>query len=291
MSSLCVGTAQFGMSYGIANDTGQIDFDSIIQIVDYSLNEGVEFFDTAQAYGDSETLLGRALGASKYKDTAKIISKLSPDISFKDVNSVFNNSLKNLRSDSLWGLLLHRYEITRDYSKIFKEVSMLKTDGKLRFFGVSIYEPEDAMHALTNDNIDIIQVPFNILDRRLVDLNFFDLAVKYDKKIFVRSIYLQGLLLLNRDQLIKRNMQWVIPHLSYLWNFIEQNKIDIKEFALKSVLDMSNGARIITGIDSLDQLKENNMASTSVNINSQVLKSWWKNVPNYPVKLLNPALW
>ena len=291
MSSLCVGTAQFGMSYGIANDTGQIDFDSIIQIVDYSLNEGVEFFDTAQAYGDSEILLGRALGASKYKDTAKIISKLSPDISFKDVNSVFNNSLKNLRSDSLWGLLLHRYEITRDYSKIFKEVSMLKTDGKLRFFGVSIYEPEDAMHALTNDNIDIIQVPFNILDRRLVDLNFFDLAVKYDKKIFVRSIYLQGLLLLNRDQLIKRNMQWVIPHLSYLWNFIEQNKIDIKEFALKSVLDMSNGARIITGIDSLDQLKENNMASTSVNINSQVLKSWWKNVPNYPVKLLNPALW
>ena len=291
MSSLCVGTAQFGMSYGIANDTGQIDFDSIIQIVDYSLNEGVEFFDTAQAYGDSETLLGRALGASKYKDKAKIISKLSPDISFKDVNSVFNNSLKNLRSDSLWGLLLHRYEITRDYSKIFKEVSMLKTDGKLRFFGVSIYEPEDAMHALTNDNIDIIQVPFNILDRRLVDLNFFDLAVKYDKKIFVRSIYLQGLLLLNRDQLIKRNMQWVIPHLSYLWNFIEQNKIDIKEFALKSVLDMSNGARIITGIDSLDQLKENNMASTSVNINSQVLKSWWKNVPNYPVKLLNPALW
>ena len=291
MSSLCVGTAQFGMSYGIANDTGQIDFDSIIQIVDYSLNEGVEFFDTAQAYGDSEILLGRALGASKYKDKAKIISKLSPDISFKDVNSVFNNSLKNLRSDSLWGLLLHRYEITRDYSKIFKEVSMLKTDGKLRFFGVSIYEPEDAMHALTNDNIDIIQVPFNILDRRLVDLNFFDLAVKYDKKIFVRSIYLQGLLLLNRDQLIKRNMQWVIPHLSYLWNFIEQNKIDIKEFALKSVLDMSNGARIITGIDSLDQLKENNMASTSVNINSQVLKSWWKNVPNYPVKLLNPALW
>ena len=291
MSSLCVGTAQFGMSYGIANDTGQIDFDSIIQIVDYSLNEGVEFFDTAQAYGDSEILLGRALGASKYKDKAKIISKLSPDISFKDVNSVFNNSLKNLRSDSLWGLLLHRYEITRDYSKIFKEVSMLKTDGKLRFFGVSIYEPEDAMHALTNDNIDIIQVPFNILDRRLVDLNFFDLAVKYDKKIFVRSIYLQGLLLLNRDQLIKRNMQWVIPHLSYLWNFIEQNEIDIKEFALKSVLDMSNGARIITGIDSLDQLKENNMASTSVNINSQVLKSWWKNVPNYPVKLLNPALW
>ena len=291
MSSLCVGTAQFGMSYGIANDTGQIDFDSIIQIVDYSLNEGVEFFDTAQAYGDSEILLGRALGASKYKDKAKIISKLSPDISFKDVNSVFNNSLKNLRSDSLWGLLLHRYEITRDYSKIFKEVSMLKTDGKLRFFGVSIYEPEDAMHALTNDNIDIIQVPFNILDRRLVDLNFFDLAVKYDKKIFVRSIYLQGLLLLNRDQLIKRNMQWVIPHLSYLWNFIEQNKIDIKEFALKSVLDMSNGARIITGIDSLDQLKENNKASTSVNINNQVLESWWKNVPNYPVKLLNPALW
>jgi len=96
---------------------------------------------------------------------------------------------------------------------------------------------------------------------------------------------------MNHEQLIKKNMQWAIPHLSYLWNFIEQNKLEIKEFALKSTLDVSNNSKIITGIDSLTQLKENNIASNSNNISREILQSWWKNLPIYPVKLLNPSLW
>ena len=291
MSRLCIGTAQFGMRYGIANATGKVGFDSIIQIIDYSVSNGIEFFDTAQSYGDSEILLGNAIDVLKLNHKAKIISKLSPEISPENVNSIFNNSLKNLKIDSLWGVLLHRYNLTHDYSEIYKEISILKSEGKLNYFGVSTYEPEDAMHALTNDDIDIIQVPFNILDRRLIDLDFFNLAKKNNKKIFIRSIYLQGLLLMNNEQLIKKNMQWAIPHLSYLWNFIEQNKLDIKEFALMSILDVSNNSKIITGIDSLTQLKENNIASNSNNINRKILDSWWKNLPIYPVKLLNPSLW
>ena len=131
MSRLCIGTAQFGMRYGIANATGKVGFDSIIQIIDYSVSNGIEFFDTAQSYGDSEILLGNAIDVLKLNHKAKIISKLSPEISPENVNSIFNNSLKNLKTDSLWGVLLHRYNLTHDYSEIYDEIKLLKSEGKL----------------------------------------------------------------------------------------------------------------------------------------------------------------
>ena len=291
MNRLCLGTAQFGMNYGIANNTGKVDFNSIVKIIDFSLNNKINFFDTAQSYGNSEILLGNAFEELGVKSEKKIISKLSPDTLTKDIISSFNNSLKNLKTNSLWGLLLHRFNPEEDYTETFQQISMLKSQGKLKYFGVSIYDPKDAMYALKISDIDIIQVPFNILDRRLIDLDFFALSKKLKKYIFIRSIYLQGLLLMNEQQLIKKNMGWTIPYLSYLWTFSKKYNFDIKEFALQSILNISYNSKIITGVDSLTQLQENNIACNLDYSNSYLFDLWWKDLPIYPVKFLNPSLW
>ena len=71
-------------------------------------------------------------------------------------------------------------------------------------FGVSVYNSNDAFEALYDNLYDIIQVPFNVIDRRLINNDFFRIANEKNKKVFIRSIYLQGLLLMNDSDLIKR---------------------------------------------------------------------------------------
>ena len=88
--------------------------------------------------------------------------------------------------------MLHRYESSL-FDNFFFELLLVKSKNYIDNFGVSIYDPEDTISLVNNPNIDIIQVPFNLFDRRLVDNNFFEIAKKTNKKIFIRSIYLQGL--------------------------------------------------------------------------------------------------
>ena len=294
MDNICIGTAQFGMEYGIANKEGQPKIDEIKQIAETASENNILFYDTAASYGNSESILGVAFSDLNITDKVNCITKLSPDfsfISYDELKKTISKSLDRLQIRVLWGLLTHRTKIEGDWKHFTKAIEKLKSERIIKYFGVSIYQPEDALRFAKEEYIDIIQVPFNILDRRLLDNGFFDIAKENHKKVFIRSIFLQGLLLMDEDQLINKEMEWVFPYLTRFQNYIENNTIDKNAFALKKVRQYLPRAKLIIGFDSHDQLLENIKILKSKPLSEDLINDWWTNLPNYPEKLLNPSLW
>tara|TARA_B100000886_G_C20413394_1_gene488127 strand:+ start:383 stop:1258 length:876 start_codon:yes stop_codon:yes gene_type:complete len=291
MNRFCLGTVQFGLKYGISNKIGKPKKKQVKDIIRFAVDNNIDLFDTAQSYGNSEQLLGEIFNELGVQNDIKVISKLSPNFKINEVHVQINKSLDNLMIDSLWGLLLHRYEPSLINNKLRELIINSKKENKILNFGVSIYNPSDAIEALNESLFDIIQVPFNILDRRLIDNKFFEIAKEKNKKVFIRSIYLQGLLLMSNSDLKNKNMDWAIPMLSELHEYSKLYKIELKSFASTAINNYVSDCYLITGVDSLNQLKENLQMLNECKYSNEVFKNWWKDLKLYPEKLLNPSLW
>lgn len=294
MNIICIGSAQFGMEYGIANQKGQPDLGEVRLIIETASKNNIFFYDTAASYGSSEAVLGAVFSELNITDKVKCVTKLSPDFTFTSYGELKNTvsiSLKRLHVNSLWGLLIHRTKIKGNWQHFIDAIKKLKKEKIIKNFGISIYQPEDALKFASEEDIDIIQVPFNILDRRFLDNNFFDVAKGNHKKVFIRSVFLQGLLLMNEDQIINKKMKWVLPYLSRFHDYIENNTIDKNSFALKMVRQYLPYVELIIGLDSHDQLLENIRMLKSKPLPDNITNDWWTNLPNYPERLLNPSLW
>ena len=281
------------MSYGIANTSGQPDMDEVVSIIRLASEQDVWFYDTAQSYGDSETLLGKAFSQLGVNERVKCITKFHPDTDNQDTGTLVEavrQSIQRLHVRQLWGLLAHRVEQTRD-TGIMKAVDQLKEDGLVRLWGVSVYDPEDAMDMVRNESIDIIQTPFNILDRRLLDRGFFDTAREYGKKVLIRSVFLQGLLFLETDELSEKGMDWAKPQLEEFRRRFNDLDVPLESFAVQAVSSTVTDGVIILGVEKASQLEKNLGAFRSPVISKNLIDNWWRNLPAYPERLLNPSLW
>ncbi len=282
------------MEYGIANKKGQPKIDEIKRIVEAASKNSIFFYDTAVSYGSSEAVLGAVFSDLNITDRVKCVTKLSPDftfISYDELKKTISMSLDRLQISALWSLLTHRTKIKGDWNNFTKAIEKLKSEKTIKYFGFSIYQPEDALRFAKEEYIDIIQAPFNILDRRLLDNGFFDIAKENHKKVFIRSIFLQGLLLMDEDQLINKKMEWVLPYLSRFQDYIETNTTNKKSFTLKMVSQYLPQAKLIMGLDSYDQLLENIKILKSKPLSEDLINDWWTKLPDYPERLLNPSLW
>lgn len=195
-AKLCLGTVQFGMRYGIHNTLGrQPTEEEVFGILDAALDTGICMFDTASAYGTSEELLGRYGLAAR---GGQIISKLHPAVEGerRDVRNEIQRSLTRLSASRLYCYMLHRTEDLDDAS-VMDVMEEAKVHGWTDKIGVSIYSPEDAIRAAEDSRIDVIQVPYNVLDQRLDACGFFKRVKEKGKEVFARSTFLQGLLLMS----------------------------------------------------------------------------------------------
>jgi len=208
LSRYVLGTAQLGSDYGIANNEGMPDQEKANGIVKVAWEEGVRVFDTAQAYGKSELVLGKALQRNSFSEKARIITKLTPEKNPEDPSWVVpavQNSCNALGVNQLWGLMLHRFEWLRYMDRSFGEtLRNLKKHGLVKYIGVSVYTHTETIDALNHPDIDIIQAPCNIWSPELLTEGIFERAAKENTLIFVRSLFLQGLLLMSPDEVEQR---------------------------------------------------------------------------------------
>ena len=194
---LCLGTVQFGLNYGIA-ENGQPKKQDCFRILDYAMQNGVDIFDTAKGYGTSEQILGEYF-KNKERSSFKIVTKFSKVTgTLQEFEEEITSSLKNLNLDYVDFYLLHKVESLREQSAL-NGLRHLKDKGLIKGCGISVYSPEEAIEAVNNPFIDCIQVPYNVIDRRLDKVGFFKKAQELNKIIFCRSILLQGLLLMPKD--------------------------------------------------------------------------------------------
>jgi aryl-alcohol dehydrogenase-like predicted oxidoreductase len=289
---LCIGTAQFGLNYGIANNSGKLAPEEISQIIKQAKENQLVYFDTAQAYGDSETQLGRAFAEHQY--FPKVISKISPEFIFQGKASLRDNikgSLSRLNIPSLHGLLLHRLHPTIDSEEFLAAIGDAKAEGLIENFGVSVYTPEEAQRFVTHPAVDMLQVPCNIFDRRLVDQHFFTTAAELNKHVFIRSVYLQGLLLLASEDLAAKGQQRAMPFLDLLQRFLRYYGVTGKTFAAHALLTQFPQTTLVIGVDTLAQFLDNLAIFRAAPIAPSTIAAWWGSVPQIPEEVLDCRLW
>jgi len=201
---LCLGTAQFGLAYGITNTAGQVSEEEVREILLTAASNCLTMLDTAQAYGDAESILGRALSQDH---SFKIISKL-PALKkscFTQEDCVtwerdFQKSLLCLRKSSIDAFLLHcASDLCKPGGEFLKEwLLSLRDRGLVSRLGVSIYDSMD-LDYVSSDLLDLVQLPLSLYDQRLLE----DGTIKYLRSqgcaVHVRSLFLQGLLLTPAD--------------------------------------------------------------------------------------------
>lgn len=285
---LAIGTAQFGLDYGIANNHGKVSQKEIKKILDLARSSNISLLDTAMDYGDSEFSIGEA-GSEDFD----IVSKIGDiPVNEKNTKDFIYNKLKNTLDDlgikSLYGLLLHRPEnlLNKNGIAIYETLSEFKEMGLVKKIGISIYEPDNLNKIIPNFKLDIIQSPINIFDRRLINSFWADELKKKGIEIHARSIFLQGLLLINPSKRPAYFKKWNKLFKEYD-EWLYEKKISNFELCIRYVLSQDSIDKVVIGIDSCEQLKE------IIDLYSS--KSEKLTVPNElfsnDKSLINPSCW
>lgn len=256
-SRLALGTVQFGLPYGVANRTGQISLDEARAILSCAANHGIDTLDTAIAYGDSERRLGE-VGVERWR----VITKLPPvPQSCSDVaawaRECIAGSLARLRSTKLHGLLLHRALdlLAPTGDALYRELRAQQQRGVVEQIGVSVYGPEELEALCSRFEFDLIQAPFNVVDRRLADSGWLTRLQRQRTEVHVRSVFLQGLLLMEPDARPARFAAW-----QALWDtwqrWLADSGLTPLQACLAFALSHAGIARVVVGVDREAQLAE-----------------------------------
>jgi aryl-alcohol dehydrogenase-like predicted oxidoreductase len=285
-SRLALGTVQFGMSYGVTNTSGQVEAEEIARILDLGRAAGMDTLDTAIAYGDSEQRLGDA-GVQGWRVVTKLGAPPPDTGSLADwLQAAVGASLAKLKLDRLAGLLVHRSAalLGRRGQQLLEALQTLKRDGVVEKIGVSIYDPEEL--AVLDDALalDLVQAPYNVLDRRIVTSGWHARLKAHGVEVHTRSAYLQGLLLLEAEALPPVFEQW--RPLWREWNaWLAHQQYTAVQACLGFVCAQPGIDRVVIGVENERQLHDAIRASATV----------LDNLPDgfacSDLELINPARW
>jgi aryl-alcohol dehydrogenase-like predicted oxidoreductase len=289
-----LGTAQLGMDYGVANRTGAPGEEVARSLVSGAWKGGIRLFDTASHYGQSEAVLGRSLAAlvgPEDLDQARVVSKVHPDVdplAEGALERCLTGSLTLLGMPRLYGLLLHREEHLSRWDEIRPQMDALRDQGLLDRAGVSVYRVESALAALRCSGLDLLQVPSNILDRRFESAGIFERAAAAGVEVQVRSVFLQGLLLLDGEE-IPAGLAQARPFVEAFRDFCRQSGLSARRVALGYALAAYPEAEILVGAETPDQVREN--LTSAARLPEDLVHEARRRFPSIPEQVLNPSLW
>lgn len=261
-NKLVLGTVQFGMKYGLNNIHGQPTREESFSILDTALAAGIDTFDTAYAYGTAEDVLGAWIQDRSLAGKVRIISKMKPHAlnDYPDgtkavdvVRMELEKSLQRLHVESLDGYMFHSPHYIY-LSHMVKGLQKARDAGMVKNIGVSIYDESEALQAVEL-GVDYVQVPYNAFDQRLDATDFFDIAKKNKVTVFARSPFLQGLLLMQPNELPK-HLDILRPQLEHFIEISKRNSLTQIEAALRFVDSECRADHIVFGVDTHAQLEE-----------------------------------
>lgn len=286
MNRLALGTAQFGLDYGIANRRGRVELPEVRVILDRARRVGIDTVDTATMYGDSERQLGLA-GVAGWRVITKLPSvPESAEASVMDwVISETRASLERLRTPQIDAVLLHRPgQLLSPFGPaLYRGLEGVKKQGLVRKIGISVYSPEEIDRVLERYRFDVVQAPLNIVDRRLVTTGWLDRLIASGVEVHARSVFLQGLLLMPA----RARPVWAERWRS-LWNQWDQWLVSHQVAPVDACLAYALStiaSRVIVGIDSAAQMEDLIRAA------DQPSPIWPPDLTSSDPELVNPSLW
>lgn len=250
-NKIVLGTAQFGMDYGINNKRGKIPRKEVFEILNEASKYGINTLETAYSYGDSEKVIGEFIAESKKK--FNIISKL-PKCELQDVENIVDSSLKKLNIDAFYGYMIHNFQHYMENPKIWNILKKLKSNGNIEKIGMSLYFPYELDHLLKNrTKLDIIQVPYSIFDQRFAQ--YFSELKNIGVEIQVRSVFLQGLVFKNPDEL-NIHLTKIKQKLGYLNSLSTKLNVPIAALCFNFAVINRHVDEIVVGVDNLNDFNE-----------------------------------
>ena len=244
---LAIGTAQFGLNYGINNTRGKVPLEEVREILRFAYDSGINTLDTASLYGDSEDALGKSIAD---KDRYKIITK------FKTAPlATLQNSLGRLHQGSVYGYLYHSFSSFEKNEGDYKELMLLKKQKKVRKVGFSLYYPSELEYLFEKDiAFDMVQVPASIFDQRF--LTYLPMLKKKNIEVHARSVFLQGLVYKDPEEL-GGHFNRIKDKIGKLYRISRMNNIPVGAICLMSIIQNPYIDKVIIGIDNKDNLREN----------------------------------
>lgn len=261
-SKLALGTVQFGLDYGISNSDGKVSADGVAQILHHALDCGVAVLDTAYAYGDSENVLGQCLagfadgGSSQFR----VVSKFPPtQVPNPAVADLLQESLHRLGMDSLYGYLFHSLDSYRENPELWAEMCALREQGLVKKVGFSLYNPQDALDLLADlgsgdQQIDLVQVPFSVLDQRWAAA--WPALKAAGVEVHVRSVFLQGLVFQEVAGL-DSHFSGAFASLDKLRDLAAESGLSVAALCLGFALVQAEIDQVVMGVANLGQFVEN----------------------------------
>lgn len=304
LKPMTLGSAQFGLDYGITNEKGIVSERDSIEIIRKALTEGIQYIDTASVYGSSERVIGKALSGG-WSNRAKIITKSPPftlDVLSESHKSALPLMVRNsflqsciyLKVDHVDTYMLHRADHLK-YTQIYDELINLKDQGSINNIGVSVQSPQELKFALRFKEISVIQMPYNILDYRwdsIID------TIRHERKkrmliIHARSALLQGLLC-SEDK-----RKWLLADVKNSIKIIDWLKLKLKQYKKMSVSDLCIGYvnsqdwidSVVIGVESEKNLYSNLQSISTPLMPKLTLDEIAASRPHIDAPCLNPTNW
>lgn len=302
LSRLMLGTVQLGLAYGIANRTGQPSYQEARAILACAYEGGVNCLDTAAIYGTSEEVLGRALAELGITDKMTIVSKVHHMAQGLDAATAVAiaeesvaQSLKRLRLETLPICLFHIEENFAYAEALLR----LKERGLVGHVGSSVMTPAATSAIIDTGLADALQIPTSVLDRRFSypqggtpasRAGVIEEAAGRGVAVFVRSIYLQGLLLLPEDDL-PIELAAVLPIRRRLETLAAEAGMSLSELAVRYVLSLDGVTCAVVGIETEAQMRQNLAMFAGGPLDAGLRRAVEAAVPDLPDKILMPSLW
>lgn len=283
---MILGTVQLGLDYGINNQRGKPNRVQANQILNYAYSSGIKTLDTAAGYGNSEEIIGLF-----HKETPlnrfNIITKFHFD-NKSELGEIIQSAKSKLRVGQIETLMFHSFQNYKDFGKRILGEWNLKFKDAAKQFGVSVYNNAEIEELLEDDDISVIQLPFNLFDNGAQRAKILKKAKQKGKVIHVRSLFLQGLFFI-APQRLPQKLQPLMQDL------LKLNEIAIKWGYTKEHLALNYAKsrpyidEIVVGVDSLEQLKSN-----MLNLRNDFSLEIVNEIEKIQVKekqLLNPSNW
>jgi len=277
---LVLGTANFGLDYGLYNADGQLGRAQVKEILKAASLLGVDMIDTAAAYGNSETVLG-----DLQPSFAEIVTKTSGQGGA--VYEELKSSLKRLDRERVYALLLHRPEnlLLPDGLELARGLKRIKDEGLAAKVGFSIYDPYVLGDLCEVLRPDLVQMPFNVFDQRIVSSGWAERLRDQDVELHARSMFLQGLLANDAQRRPTKFARW--QGLFDEWDaYVRDTGASAAMAAASQAMSCPFIDRFVVGVDSVAQLT--------------LLAKPLENLPELPILLrkgvdepllINPSEW
>lgn len=294
---LCLGTVQFGMDYGIQGKK-KPPLPDCLEMLDYAVHNGVDAIDTASAYGDAENVVGAFFEKNRtVRQTIQLISKFRPnlldDVSEEQYYPIMKENLeesfRHLHTDYLDGYLLHSARYVYN-DAIIETLLRLKKEGYVKFVGVSVYETDEAKTGILRDNLDFLQLPFSMLDQRMLHEGVLALAEARKFHLHSRSTLIQGLVLMEPDKIPPFLRDKAAPILKKVDSICKKTGLTRIQIALGFVKRQKAVSRLVFGVRNLAQLKEDIFVFQQ-NLSNDVINELELQFSDISADIVMPSLW